>query len=110
MSSFDDKLKANWKIFKGKAKENWAELTDDDLLMADAKWDQFVGAIQKKTGETRDKIEDFFKKTSNMLEEGADGLSNIVDEGIDDLADSLKEGVEGITKPKKPSTGNSEKK
>ncbi|MCE7055767.1 CsbD family protein [Algoriphagus sp. AGSA1] len=52
------KLKGNWNILKGKLKEKYGQLTDDDLTYVEGKEDQLLGQIQKKTGET----EDFLRK------------------------------------------------
>jgi hypothetical protein len=40
-----DRIAGNWKQMKGKAKEKWAKLTDDDLTYVDGKRDQLVGRI-----------------------------------------------------------------
>lgn len=49
--------KGNWNIGKGKLKQKWANLTDDDLQFADGKKDELVGRIQKRTGEKREDVE-----------------------------------------------------
>ena len=50
-------MKGNWNIAKGKLKQKWAKLTDDDLRWVDGKEDELFGRIQKRTGETREKVE-----------------------------------------------------
>tara|TARA_R110002020_G_scaffold83652_4_gene207868 strand:+ start:96 stop:284 length:189 start_codon:yes stop_codon:yes gene_type:complete len=50
------KLKGNWNIMKGKLKEKYGELTDDDLAYAEGQEDQLLGKIQKRTGEAEDVI------------------------------------------------------
>ncbi|WP_373398734.1 CsbD family protein [Algoriphagus halophilus] len=47
MSSFKDKAKGNWNEIKGKIKEEYAEVTEDDLLFEEAQEDQLIGIIQK---------------------------------------------------------------
>ncbi len=60
--SSDLKLKGNWNIVKGKMKEKYGELTDDDLNYVEGQEDQLLGRIQKKTGESKDKIKkEFFE-------------------------------------------------
>ena len=49
MSSFSDQVKGNWNQVKGKLKQQWADLTDDDLLYADGKEDELLGKLQEKT-------------------------------------------------------------
>jgi uncharacterized protein YjbJ (UPF0337 family) len=50
-------IKGNWNIAKGKLKQKYAKLTDDDLRFTDGKQDELVGRIQKRTGETKEAIE-----------------------------------------------------
>lgn len=52
-----DVLKGRWKELRGKIKEKWGDLTDDEFRVVDGKYDQLVGLIQRKTGETREAIE-----------------------------------------------------
>lgn len=54
----EDRMKGNWKQFKGKAKEKWGELTDDDLDQIDGKKDQLVGKLQERYGYGKDKAEE----------------------------------------------------
>jgi uncharacterized protein YjbJ (UPF0337 family) len=54
---FSRLLKAQWKQLRGEIKENWAELTNDDLDKVDGKFDQLVGVIQEKYELTRSKAE-----------------------------------------------------
>jgi uncharacterized protein YjbJ (UPF0337 family) len=50
-------IKGNWNIAKGKLKQKWGQLTDDDLDYAEGKSDELVGRIQKRTGQTREEVE-----------------------------------------------------
>lgn len=51
-----DKLQINgvWNEIKGKAKQAYGDLTDDDLTYAEGKEDEMLGKVQQKTGKTRD--------------------------------------------------------
>ncbi|QNL49977.1 CsbD family protein [Olivibacter sp. SDN3] len=53
------KLKGIWNEVKGKAKQSYADLTDDDLLYEEGKEDELIGRLQKKTGKTRDEVVDW---------------------------------------------------
>ncbi len=59
MSANEDKLKGNWNIAKGKLKQKYADLTDDDLKYEEGKVDELFGRLQKKTGETKDNLKKF---------------------------------------------------
>jgi len=50
-------LQAKWKQLRGKAKEKWGELTDDDLDKVEGQFDQLVGLVQEKYELTRAKAE-----------------------------------------------------
>jgi uncharacterized protein YjbJ (UPF0337 family) len=50
-------IKGDWNITKGKLKQKWAKLTDDDLQFAEGKAEELIGRIQKRTGETREAVE-----------------------------------------------------
>jgi len=50
-------MKGNWNIIKGKLKQKWAKLTDDDLQFVEGKENELVGRIQKRTGESRENVE-----------------------------------------------------
>lgn len=49
-------IKGNWDELKGKLKQQFASLTDDDLLFAEGKKDELVGRLQQKLGKTKDEI------------------------------------------------------
>lgn len=59
MSAFGDKLKGNWNVVKGKLKQEYADLTDDDLQYAEGKEDELLGRIQKKPGKTKQEVQDY---------------------------------------------------
>jgi uncharacterized protein YjbJ (UPF0337 family) len=52
-----DRIEGNWKIAKGKVKEQWGKLTDDDLDFAAGKRDQLLGKIQERYGYAKDQAE-----------------------------------------------------
>lgn len=55
-------FEGKWDQMKGRVKEAWGGLTDDDLDRTEGKWDQVIGKIKEKTGESADVIEDRLKK------------------------------------------------
>ncbi len=54
-------IKGDWNIVKGTLKQKWAKLTDDDLQYLEGKEDELLGRIQKRTGETREAVEQAIK-------------------------------------------------
>ncbi len=57
-------IKGDWNITKGKLKQKWAQLTDDDLKLAEGKHEEVLGRIQKRTGETREAVEKAIKEAT----------------------------------------------
>ncbi|MEO6948291.1 MAG: CsbD family protein [Ginsengibacter sp.] len=56
MDDWKLKLKGNWNETKGKMKQAYADLTDDDLKYEEGKDDEFVGKLQQKLGKTKDQV------------------------------------------------------
>jgi len=60
-----NRIEGNWKQFKGKVKETWGEITDDELDQIAGKRDILLGKIQEKYGIAQDeadkRIKDFEK-------------------------------------------------
>ena len=53
MSTLQDVLTGKWNQVKGKLKEQFSELTDDDLLYQEGKENQLIGKLQEQTGKTK---------------------------------------------------------
>lgn len=51
-------LRGNWNELKGKLKQKYAELTDDDLTYEEGREDELLGRLQKKLGKTDREIRD----------------------------------------------------
>ena len=49
-----DTLEGQWKQVKGRAREQWGKLTDDDLDEVQGKAEQLIGKVQEKYGVARD--------------------------------------------------------
>lgn len=50
-------IKGNWNETKGKLKQKFAVLTDDDVLLVEGKQDELFGRLQKKLGKTKAEIQ-----------------------------------------------------
>jgi uncharacterized protein YjbJ (UPF0337 family) len=49
-------IKGNWNQIKGKLKQKYAKLTDDDLVHLEGKGDELLGRLQEKTGQSREAL------------------------------------------------------
>jgi len=54
-------LKGNWNEWKGKLKQQYGQLTEDDLKYEEGKDDEFWGRVQKKTGKAKDELVKWLK-------------------------------------------------
>jgi uncharacterized protein YjbJ (UPF0337 family) len=52
-----DTIEGNWKQVKGRVKERWGKLTDDELDQIEGNYDILLGKIQKAYGLSRDEVE-----------------------------------------------------
>ncbi|MFW2177893.1 MULTISPECIES: CsbD family protein [unclassified Moraxella] len=51
-----DRLQGKWEQLKGEAKQQWGELTDDDMTKLDGKTDSLIGALQERYGHAKEMI------------------------------------------------------
>ncbi|MGD0815618.1 MAG: CsbD family protein [Verrucomicrobiota bacterium] len=50
-------VKGNWNVVKGKLKQKYAQLTDNDLRYEEGREDELIGRIQKRTGDSKEAVE-----------------------------------------------------
>ncbi|MCE5318560.1 MAG: CsbD family protein [Parachlamydia sp.] len=62
-----EQLIGNWNEIKGKVKEQFGKLTDDDLARIEGKRDQLIGAIQKNYGCSKEEAETKFRNFESRL-------------------------------------------
>jgi uncharacterized protein YjbJ (UPF0337 family) len=63
-----DRIEGNWKKLKGKVREKWGELTDDDFERIGGKKDELVGRLQERKGIARDEAEREVQEWSKGLD------------------------------------------
>jgi uncharacterized protein YjbJ (UPF0337 family) len=54
-------VKGNWNEQKGKLKQKFAVLTDDDLLLVEGKKDEMLGKLQVKLGKTKEELHEIIE-------------------------------------------------
>ncbi|MEX2379311.1 MAG: CsbD family protein [Vicingaceae bacterium] len=62
MDALKDKIKGNWNQIKGKLRQEYAILNDNDLAYEVGKEEELLGRIQEKTGKTKEEVKDFIDK------------------------------------------------
>jgi len=55
-------IKGSWNELKGKLKQQYGNLTDDDLVFAEGKEDELLGRLQKKLGKSKDEVRQMIGK------------------------------------------------
>lgn len=55
-------FKGSWNEIKGKLKQQYGNLTDDDLVFAEGKEDELLGRLQKKLGKPKDEVRQMIEK------------------------------------------------
>jgi uncharacterized protein YjbJ (UPF0337 family) len=100
--STQEKVFGNWNQFKGKVKQRWGQLTDDELNEVEGNFDQLVGLVQQKTGEARQQIERAINDLSNQaggaFTEATETARQYVDQASEKLrgtADQIRERTQG---------------
>ncbi len=58
MSATTDKIKGNWNELKGKLKQQYGQLTDNDLTYAEGKEEELYGRLQQKLGKTKAQVKE----------------------------------------------------
>jgi len=110
--STKSELQGTWKQIEGAVREKWGELTDNDFQEASGSIQKLVGAIQRRTGQARDQVEDSlssmlsraeslagkaYQAAQNMAGKAAEVASS-ASEGVQNAAasaaESMQQGVE----------------
>jgi uncharacterized protein YjbJ (UPF0337 family) len=87
-----EKIMGNWNQFKGKVKQRWGQLTDDELSEVEGNFDQLVGLVQQKTGDARQHIE----RVLNELSDQAGGAFTQATETARQYVDQAGEKLRGV--------------
>lgn len=61
-------IEGGWTELKGDAKQQWGELNDDELTQFQGTVEEFLGMIQRKTGEARAEVEGWFRQKQEQYE------------------------------------------
>ena len=62
------RLEGHWQEAKGRIRSVWGDLTDDELDEARGAWEQLVGTIRRKTGESIEKVESTLDEIAEALQ------------------------------------------
>ncbi len=68
-----EQIQGQWNEVKGRLREHWGQLTDNDLQRAKGSAEELVGVVQERTGATRSEVEQFL---DNLFNDGARQLGD----------------------------------
>lgn len=95
-------LEGHWTEFKGRLKERWGALTNDELDQTEGNMEQLIGVVQRRTGEARESVEHFLEKIYNevcgeecgSMRETAQKYAQQAAEGVQQTTKQVREAVE----------------
>jgi uncharacterized protein YjbJ (UPF0337 family) len=98
MSAAEQRLFGHWDSLKGKIKEHWGQITDDELAEVEGQYDQLVGLIQQKTGEARqqiktviDELAEEYSGAFNQAKDAAREYAQHANEALHETAEQFRE-------------------
>jgi uncharacterized protein YjbJ (UPF0337 family) len=62
MMTYHNKLKEEWNVLKGKLKQQFAQLTDDDLLWEEGKEQELFARLERRLGRTRQQVNEIIDR------------------------------------------------
>jgi uncharacterized protein YjbJ (UPF0337 family) len=84
-------LQGNWNEIKGLIRSKWGSLTEEDLTTFNGNVQQLVGTIQRKTGEARESVEQFFEQLTSGGAAAISRAGETVRAGAQQASDSVHE-------------------
>ena len=98
----------NWDDIKGKLKQQYAQLTDEDLTYAEGKGDELLGKLQEKLGKGKAEVTkiindltgkggDLVDKAKDAVSDGADKAKTAVNQGADKAKDAADKGADAVS-------------
>ena len=87
-------LQGSWNQVKGKIRDRWGELTDDELQSARGNVEQLVGLIQRKTGETRSAIESYIDSATSGGAAAVGATTEAVKDYFHTAAETVRESTQ----------------
>src|SRR5689334_10573537 len=100
-----EQIGGHWDTLRGKVKEKWGQLSDDELTAAQGNVDQLVGLIQRRTGEAREAIESFINdvvsspvmgRAAEVATDYAQATAAKVRQGYDEVKSQVSERAEQL--------------
>lgn len=105
----NEEVRSNWKSVIGVVKEKFGQITGDELTSLEGNLDKLIGLIQRKSGQSREWVEDFItdatgstkdvvKRFTDSTTQYASQAADVVRENYDHLSDVAQRGYDSTRK------------
>jgi uncharacterized protein YjbJ (UPF0337 family) len=84
-------LQGNWNEIKGRLRSKWGALTDEDVTVFHGNVEQLLDTIQRRTGEARESVEQFFEQLESNTAGAISRAGETVRTGAQHAVDSVQE-------------------
>lgn len=93
-------LEGRWNEIKGKVRERWGQISEQDLQTARGNTEQLVGVIQQKTGEGRKEVEEYLESLTEegnaMFNRAAGAIQGVADRAYQTAQDATRQTAESL--------------
>ena len=90
-------LKGNWKSVAVAVKEKWEQISNDELTRVEGNYDQLVGLIQRKAGQSREQVEAFLSDCFERSGSAYDRVAYKAGQMVEDAGEYLQEGYDQVS-------------
>lgn len=98
MTINEQTLAGSWNELKGRVREEWGEITSDELESAKGSVDRVVGLIQRKTGEGREAVLRFIDEATKQGATGVSSAAAMAQEYGEDVAEAVQQAAHSAAK------------
>jgi uncharacterized protein YjbJ (UPF0337 family) len=88
-----DRIEGSWNEFKGKARSQWGQLTDDDLAQIEGRRGELVGKLQARYGYTKDRARQEIERWLANVDGGLAAPATAVKDDVVQVADNFSKAL-----------------
>lgn len=102
-------VQGSWTQIRGKLKEKWGQLTDDDLKIIGGNVEQMIGRVQQRTGEMRETIENYVNDLVDQGQSVAQRAKETASQYAHQIGDRAREGYDQAAQQARQAYGSAER-
>ncbi|QDV72256.1 CsbD family protein [Botrimarina mediterranea] len=92
----EQEIQGGWNQLKGEAKKKWGQLSEDELLQFEGSTDQFIGLLQRKTGEAKESVQNWVKEMNDQAGPMFDRARQTASQYAESIGHAASDGVERV--------------